>query len=82
MRVSEPGNSVYLERVGVWWNQKTGNIHMTAEPHGFHTWVTDNAKSKKRYHPALFNKLAKCLRDAGAPHPPIVEEKEDEEADA
>lgn len=75
MRSSEPGKSVYLD-VGIWYDEQQGHIHMTAKDvQGFHTTVAPNPESK-RGHPNLFNKLAKCLRDAGAPHPHI------EEADA
>lgn len=75
MRKSKPGNSVYLE-VGVWFNQETGKIHMTAKDgDGFHTTVNDDPVSK-RGHPNLYMKLAKCLRKAGAPHP-AIEDKDD-----
>lgn len=67
-QVSKPGNSVYLE-MGVWWNPEQGHIHLTAKGvEGFHTTVNDNNNSK-RGHRNLFMKLAKVLRDAGAPHP-------------
>jgi hypothetical protein len=55
-------------------DEEQGHIHLTARNvKGFHTTVTSDPASK-RGHPNLFNKLAKCLRDAGAPHPKIVEE--------
>lgn len=70
MRKSEPGNSVYLD-LGVWYDQEQGHIHLTAKGvHGFHTTV-NNDQSSKRGHPNLFGKLAKCLRDAGAPAPDV-----------
>ena len=69
-QLSKPGNSVYVE-IGVWWNPEQGNIHLTAKGvDGFHTTVNGNGNSK-RGHPNLFLKLAKLLRDAGAPHPAI-----------
>ncbi len=72
VEVSKQGNSVYLQ-VGVWLNQETGQIHLTAKDvPGFHTTVSDNPDSK-RGHPNLFGKLAKVLRDAGALHPAIEE---------
>ncbi|MGI9488091.1 MAG: hypothetical protein ACR2RF_19870 [Geminicoccaceae bacterium] len=72
MRKSEPGNSVYFE-VGVCFNQDTGKIHITGKDvEGFHTTVNADPQSK-RGHPNLFMKLARCLRDAGAPHPAIEE---------
>jgi len=76
MRTSEPGKSVYLD-VGIWYDEKQGHIHMTAKNvPGFHTTVADNPASK-RGHPNLFMKLAKCLRDSGAPHPEIKQDAED-----
>jgi hypothetical protein len=72
VQASEPGNSVYLQ-IGVWYDQERGDIHVTARGvRGFHTTVRSDPKSK-RGHPNLFDKLARCLRDAGAPHPKIDE---------
>lgn len=69
---SGPGRSVYME-VGIWWDQQQGQIHLTAKDvEGFHTTVS-NEQSSKRGHPNLFMKLAKVLRDKGAPHPVIEE---------
>ena len=76
MHVSEPGNSVYLD-IGVWYDRERGDIHITAKGvDGFHTTVKADPVSK-RGHPNLFGKLARCLRDAGAPHPPIDSVKDD-----
>ena len=70
MRTSEPGNTVYLD-VGVWYDEEQGHIHLTAKGvHGFHTTVTADPVNK-RGHPNLFAKLAKCLRDKGAPAPHV-----------
>ena len=75
MEVSKPGNSIYLN-VGVWFNEEQNNIHITAKDvDGFHTTVSANP-DLKRGHPNLFYKLAKCLRDAGAPHPEIPDKEE------
>jgi hypothetical protein len=68
METSKPGNSVYLE-MGIWYDPKQGHIHLTAKGvDGFHTTIAPNAESK-RGHPNLFEKFAKCLREAGAPAP-------------
>jgi hypothetical protein len=70
--VSGPGRSVYLE-VGIWWDAEQQQIHLTAKNvSGFHTTVSADSDSK-RGHPNLFVKLAKVLRDKGAPHPAISE---------
>lgn len=69
-RSSKPGKSVYLD-VGVWYDTEKDHIHLTAKDvDGFHTTVNGNSDSL-RGHPNLFMKLAKVLRDAGAPHPVI-----------
>lgn len=70
MEKSEPGNAIYV-KVGVWLDQKTGAIHIAGKDVSkFHTTV-NNKPASKRGHPNLFMKLAKCLREAGAPHPAI-----------
>lgn len=67
-KISKPGKSVYLE-VGIWYDDEQDVIHMTAKNvEGFHTTVNSDEKSV-RGHPNLFGKLAKVLRDAGAPAP-------------
>lgn len=72
IEASKPGKSAYV-RMGMWWDEDQGHIHLTAPGvHGFHTTVNDKPESK-RGHPNLFAKLAKALRDAGAPHPPITD---------
>jgi hypothetical protein len=72
MRTSEPGKSVYLD-IGISYDENQGHIHITAKGvKWFHTTVTDNPASK-RGHPNLFMKLAKCLKESGAPHPEITD---------
>jgi hypothetical protein len=69
---SKPGKSVYV-RMGVWWDEEQGHIHLTAPGvHGFHTTL-NNTPGSKRCHENMFMKLAKLLQDEGAPHPPILE---------
>lgn len=71
-QTSEPGNSVYVE-MGVWWDESQGQIHLTAKNVlGFHTTVSPNPESK-RGHPNLFAKLAKLLKDNGAPYPTAID---------
>jgi hypothetical protein len=53
--------------VGIWFNEATGHIHIAAK-NGFISTVSSDPKSK-RFHPNLFRKLTKCLRDAGAATP-------------
>ena len=68
MRKSKQGNSIYFE-IGVWYDETQESVHVTAPGiPGFHTTVRQDPKLK-RGHPNLFDKLAKCLRDEGAPAP-------------
>lgn len=72
LEASGPGRSVYME-IGIWWDAEQGHIHLTAKNvPGFHTTVSADPNSK-RGHPNLFAKLAKVLRDNGAPYPAISE---------
>ncbi|OJY69554.1 MAG: hypothetical protein BGP16_07230 [Sphingobium sp. 66-54] len=59
--------------VGIWYNDRTGHIHVAAAGHFISTVSGDPAS--KRYHPNLYRKLATCLRDMGKPHPPIAPAK-------
>ena len=59
-------------KIGIWYRQDTGHIHMTVEGHGFSTVNKDPAS--KRGNPHLYRKLAKALRDAGAKHPALKDE--------
>jgi len=59
--------------VGVWYNERTGHIHVAATGH-FISTVSDDPASK-RYHPNLYRKLATSLRDMGKPYPPIAPAK-------
>ncbi len=58
--------------LGLWFNEKAGEIHLSIPGHGLST--INGASQSKRGNPHLFNKLAKVLRDQGKPHPPIVED--------
>jgi len=76
MEVSKPGKSVYLN-VGIWYDEKQGHIHLTAKNvEGFHSTITDDPNSV-RGHPNLFWKLAKVLKEAGAPHPDVPDDQAD-----
>jgi hypothetical protein len=73
IRKSETGGNTAYLNVGVWYDQRTGHIHMTLPRSGwFHTTVTADAESK-RGHPNLFGKLARALREAGVPGPDPIE---------
>jgi hypothetical protein len=75
-QASGPGNSVYLE-MGIWWDAGQGEIHLTAKNvKGFHSTVNNDPNSK-RGHQNLFVKLAKVLKEAGAPHPSVPEETDE-----
>ncbi len=65
---SKKGRSVYT-RVGFWFDPNQGSIHMTLHgvPNG-HVAV-NREPGRRNGHPTLFTKLAKALREAGAPAP-------------
>jgi hypothetical protein len=72
--LSKPGKTVYI-KLGVWYNEKTGEIHLTGLDTGvkdFHTTV-NNKSDIARCHRNLFRKLTTALELAGAPHPVIDE---------
>lgn len=64
------GKTAYL-KLGVWYDEKAGDIRLSIPGHGLSTVNAEIAS--KRGNPQLFNKLAKALRDEGKLHPPIVE---------
>lgn len=63
-----PGKTIY-PKVGVWYDEKDQTIHLRIAEQGLST-VSSNPKLK-RGNPHLFAKLAKALRDAGVPYPPV-----------
>lgn len=60
------GKSVKLE-VQVWLNQETRHIHIGGK--GLTVSTVSNDPASRRYHPNLYRKLSKVLREAGAPAP-------------
>ena len=69
--VERSGKTAY-PKIGVWYDEEGGDIHLSIGDHGLSTVNCDGGS--KRGNPHLFNKLAKALRDEGKPHPPIIEE--------
>ena len=77
MEISKKGNAIYFN-VGVWFNEDDNSIHMTAPDfHGFHTTINDRDGSK-RCHQNLHMKLARALKEAGAPHPEYHDNRDDD----
>lgn len=69
-RSEKGGNTAYLN-VGVWFDEKTGHIHLTLpRSDWFHTTVNADPKSV-RGHPNLYAKLARALKAVGAPAPDV-----------
>lgn len=76
MDESNPGKTVRLD-VSIWFNEDQNNSHI-ASREGCEFFSTMSADtSSKRGHPNLFFKLARCLKQAGVPHPVIPEPYED-----
>lgn len=72
MKSEKGGKTAYL-KIGAWFDQRTGHIHLTLPNSGwFHTTVNDDPASK-RGHPNLYAKLARALREAGVPAPDASE---------
>jgi hypothetical protein len=59
-------NSVRLE-VRVWYDEKTRHIKLAGK--GLTASTVSNDPGSVRYHPNLYGKLSKVLRDAGVPAP-------------
>jgi hypothetical protein len=56
--------------IGVWFNESTGNIHLSARGvPSFKVTTVRRDPASKRGHPHLYEKLAQCLRDHGVPAP-------------
>ena len=58
--------SIQLE-VRIWYDEATGHIKIAGDRLTAST--VSNDPDSARYHPNLFRKLSKALRDAGAPVP-------------
>jgi len=68
--VEAADKSVKLE-VRVWYDDKSRHIKLAGK--GLTASTVSNDPESARYHPNLYEKLAKVLREAGAPAP-VVEE--------
>jgi hypothetical protein len=66
MQKSSSGRTIY-PKIGVWYREDTGNIHLGIEGQGFSTISQDAAS--KRGNPHLFRKLVRLLKEEGAEHP-------------
>ena len=73
--MAEPSGKTAYPSIGVWFDEKAGDIHLSPAGHGLST-VNGNASSK-RGNPHMFNQLAKALRDKCKPHPAIIEDWQD-----
>ena len=67
-KTEKGGKAVYLN-IGAWYDEATGQIHLTLPHSGwFHTTVNADQGSI-RCHKNLYGKLARALREAGVPAP-------------
>ncbi len=73
MPKSNSGKTAYA-RMGIWYQRKTGHIHLSVPESSWFVTTVSNDPSSKRYHPNLFQKLARYLAEQGADGP-IVEDK-------
>lgn len=73
IRRSERGDRTAYLNMGVWFDESTGQIHLTLPNSGwFHTTVNPD-ESSKRGHPNLYGKLSRTLKEAGVPGPVVVD---------
>ena len=71
IKKAEKGEKTAYLRIGAWYNESTGHIHLTLPGSGgFHTTVNNDVDSK-RCHRNLFAKLARALNEAGVPAPDV-----------
>ena len=63
-----PGKSINLN-LRIWYDEKSRYIKLAGK--GLTASTVSNDPDSKRYHPNLFRKLSKALRDAGAPAPEL-----------
>ena len=70
--MGQRGAKTAYPKIGVWYDELKGDIHLSIGGHGLSTVASDSRS--ERGNPHLFNKLAKVLRDEGKPHPPIIED--------
>jgi hypothetical protein len=64
------GKSVQLN-VRVWYDARSGHIKLAGK--GLTASTVSNDPDSVRYHPNLYRKLARLLREAGAPAPTMDE---------
>lgn len=62
------GNTAYFE-LSVWYNERTGHIHLAVPRSEWFITTVNNNKASKRGHPNLYRKLARALREAEVPSP-------------
>ena len=73
--MTKEGTKTAYVRIGLWFNEDTGHIHLSIPGQNLST--VNATPASRRGHPHLFNKLAKALRDDGKPHPPVIEDWKD-----
>lgn len=78
MKTSKTGDTVYLE-IGIYYDKEKDHILLTTRDTTPTAITTINRDTtSKRGHPNLFDKLARILEQAGAPHPSVKPTPADE----
>lgn len=67
MKASAVGRKSINLELRVWYDPGSGHIKLAGE--GLTASTVSDDPASKRYHPNLYRKLARALRDAGAPAP-------------
>ena len=68
------GGAVYLDNVSIWWKEDRECIGIRVGGENASISSVDADKESKRGNPNLFYKLARCLKAAGSPQPPIPDD--------
>ena len=66
--------TVRLSNVTIWWKEDQNRIAIRVGGDSAFISTVSPDPSSIRGNPNLFYKLARCLRDAGVPHPPILDD--------
>jgi len=77
IRKSGRGDKTVYAEMGIWYDATTDQIRLSIPRSDWFVTTVRRDPKGKRGHPNLFAKLARCLKEAGAPYPPNFEEAAD-----
>lgn len=71
--LSKRGGKTVIAKFGVWYTPETGHIHFSVPSSDWLITTVCNESGSKRYHPNLYRKLARLLKENGAPYPELAD---------